>query len=230
MRHRDATKHGIDISKSRLDDANREVVRFALGYKGKKVAVDIGCGSGRVSIILALMGFDVWLYDIQDLASYYKRVGEALDISNRLHFKQLDINVMTGEDLPTDITLTIAQRTLHHVRYSNALSVLSTIYKKTIKGGKLYMSLSGIDSKLAENYECIDSPVAERYCEVGEIGKEVYSISGKVCLYTESEVQELVEESKFTLNKLHKSDFGNIKVSCSKSSKEYSAYNQVNSR
>ncbi len=214
--HRDATKHGIDISKSRLDDIDREVLRFALCYKGKKVAVDIGCGYGRVSIILALMGFDIYLIDIQDLSEYFKRVGEALDISDKLHFIHKDISEIRGEDLPTDIVIAISQRTLHHVQYADAQHILKLVHNKMINGGKLFLSLSGIESKLAEVYKCADSPVAERFCEVGEVGKRVYSINGKVCLYNQQEAGEMVKRAGLELSRVYKSAFGNIKLIASK--------------
>lgn len=236
FKHRDSTNHGIDISKSRLDDVDREVVAFALGYKGKKVAVDLGCGSGRVSIILALMGFDVWLYDIQDLSDYFTKVGEVLEIGDKLHFIQTDIallvvshNISGGEDevdegserqtqyaLPSDIVIAISQRTLHHLLYVSARDLLQGVNHKMIKGGKLFLSVSGIESKLAEDYECADSPAAERFCPVGEVGKSVYSISGNVCLYKQQEVVDMLEGVGLTVDKVYKSAFGNIKAICSK--------------
>ncbi len=236
MLHRDATSHGIDISKSRLDDIDRKVVAFALGYKGKKVAVDLGCGSGRVSIILALMGFDVWMYDIQDLSDYFTRVGEALEISERLYFIQTDIaslvvshNISDGGDevgegserqakhtLPSDIVIAISQRTLHHLPYASARDLLQRVHNKMIKGGKLFVSVSGLESKLAKDYECADSPVQERFCPVGEVGKSIYSISGDVCLYKQQEVVDMLEGVGLTIDKVYKSAFGNIKTICSK--------------
>ncbi len=220
--HKNATEYGIDISKSRFDDIDRAVTEFALGYKGKKVAVDIGCGSGRVSIVLALMGFDVWLYDIQDLDKYFIKVGEALDISDKLHFIQTDLALGTraGEeglpDLPNDIVITISQRTLHHLPHLYAKGLLKRVGDNMIDNGKLFLSVSGIESKLADDYGCSDSPVIDRFCKVGEVGKSIYSIGSNVCLYKQNEVVDMVEEGGFTIDKIYKSAFGNIKAICSK--------------
>ena len=245
MQHRDATKHGIDISKTRLDDIDRAVVAFALGYKGKKVAVDLGCGSGRVSIILALIGFDVYLYDIQDLTEYFAGVGEALDISEKLHFIRADIQSLivshninndtkAGEEgseqvkhvLPPDIVIAISQRTLHHLPYQDTKNILQAVHNKMIVNGKMFLSVSGLESKLAEGiggalgYECADSPVAERFCQVGEVGKSVYSINGNVCLYKQKEVVDMLEGAGLVIDKVHISAFGNIKLICTKSASE----------
>jgi len=218
MQHKDGTKHGIDISKSRFDDIDRVVVEFALKYKGKKVAIDLGCGSGRVSIILALMGFDVLLVDTQDLSTHFKRVGEVLDISGKLHFMQKDIIDLRGKDLPIDITVVISQRTLHHLRYEHAKNILELVYSKMISGGKVFTSISGINSKLSDGYECSGSPVADRFCEVGEVGKTTYSIRGKVCLYKKKEVLDMLEGVGLRVDDIYKSAFGNIKAICTKSS------------
>jgi len=216
FKHRDTTEHGIDISKSRFDDIDRAVVEFALKYKGKKVAVDIGCGSGRVSIVLALMGFDVWLVDIQDLSDYFNRVGEALGILDKIHFINKDITELIGEDLPTDITIAISQRTLHHIKYQYAKNILELVCNKMISGGKLFASVSGINSNLSEGYECCGSPVNSRFCEVGEVGKTTYGIAGSVCLYKQKEVLDMLEGAGLTVNNIYKSAFGNIKALCTK--------------
>jgi SAM-dependent methyltransferase len=216
FKHRDATSHGIDISASRMDDIDRAVISFALAYKGKKVAVDIGCGSGRVSIILALMGFDVWLYDIQEMKEYFMRVGEALNISDRLHFQKVDISKVGELTLPHDIVIVLSQRTLHHVPYVHAQDALQEVVDNMISGGRLFLSVSGRESKLAIGYECANSPVTERFCEVGEVGKTTYSINGKVCLYTQTEVVEMVEGVGLLVEEVSTSAFGNIKLIGSK--------------
>ena len=231
--HKNATEHGIDISKSRLDDIDRAVIAFALSYKGKKVAVDIGCGSGRVSIILALMGFEMWLYDIQDLADYFSRVGEALGISDKLHFVQGDIvtsltshNIKAGEkgesegshesfiqSLPKDIVIAISQRTLHHMPHSVAKTILEKVAQKIIPNGKIFFSVSGIDCGFAKDYPCKDEPIENRFCTLqkSEI-TDFYGINDSVCLYKKQEVQDIVQNARLSIESIQESMFGNFKV------------------
>ncbi len=227
--HKNATSHGIDISKTRLDDIDREVIAFALGYKGRKVAVDIGCGSGRVSIILALMGFEVWLYDSDDLEEYYEKVGDALQISERLNFIRCDIrdiqvshNIIDSKKggsgggasavLPDDIVIALSQRTLHHVEYGVAKNILEIIRRKMIVGGKLFLSVSGLDCKFAYDYTCRDAPLENRFCGVGNVGKEIYSITDKVCLYTQVEIVSMIKSVGLDIKSAETSTFGNHRV------------------
>jgi len=212
FKHKDATKYGIDIAKGRVDDLDKDTIRFATSYKGRKVAVDIGSGQSRLSVILALLGFEVWCYDIEDHSKYFATLEKELDLKGRVHFMQVDISTLSYSDLPSDIVIAVSQRTLHHLPNADAKSMLEKLYSKTIIGGRLYVSLSGLGSKLADDYKCANSPVADRFCEVGEVGKEVYSIGSKVCLYSKEEAQSLVEECKFVVSEINESDFGNIKI------------------
>ena len=215
LKHKDATNHGIDIAKSRVDDLDKEVIRCALGYKGRKVAVDIGSGRSRLSHILALLGFEVWMYDIENHSKYCATLEKSGGLGGRLHFKQIDIADISYADLPDDIVIVVSQRTLHHVPHQAAKNILEKVSSKMITGGKLFASVSSTESKFVGEYDCADSPVENRFCRV--VGSDdFYAIDTPVCLYKEKEVVDMLEEAGLTVEKVYKSTFGNIKAICSK--------------
>ncbi len=215
FKHRDATKNGIDIAKGRVDDLDKEVIKFALNYKGKKVVVDIGSGESRLSAILAILGWNVWMYDIENNDKYCATLERVVG-EGKVHCIQKDIREIGHKDLPEDIVIVISQRTLHHIENIEAKNILQKIYSKMIPGGKMFISISGIDSKLALGYQCTESSVESRFCGVGDVGKSVYSIEGNVCLYKQQEVVDMIEEIGLTTDIIYKSTFGNIKTICSK--------------
>ncbi len=217
FKHRDATKYGIDIAKGRVDSLDKEVIKFAIGYKGKKVAVDLGAGESRLSAILLLLGWDIWIYDIRDNSKYCATlenlVGEG---GGSVHCVQIDITNITQADLPNDIVLVVSQRTLHHLQYNKTKKLLESVRNNMIRGGKLFISISGVNSRFVDEYRCISSPVEDRFCEVGEVGKMTYSIVGNVCLYNQGEIRELVEGIGFNIESINESDFGNIRIIANK--------------
>ncbi len=231
FKHIHATNYGIDISRGRLDSFDKEIIKYAFEHKGRRVAVNIGCGAGKVSIILALIGFDVWLYDIDDLREYYARVGEVLGIENKLHFTRCDIRDMfqvsqnitrgAGQEnvcaisVPNDIAIAISQRVLHHVPYPDAECVINGLYKNMIANGKLFLSVSGVECKFAGGYTCAREPIERRFCDVGDDG-EIYSVYNAVCLYTQSEVVHLLQNAGFIVQDIETTRFGNHRVIVSK--------------
>ncbi len=215
IKHKDATKHGIDIAKGRVDDLDKEVIRFALGYKGRKVAVDIGSGQSRLSHILALLGFEVWMYDIENHEKYCATLERSSGLGGQLHFRQIDIADISYSDLPDDIVIAVSQRTLHHVPHKTAKNILKKVSSKMITGGKLFASVSSTKSKFVGDYDCADSPVESRFCRV--VGSDdFYAINTPVCLYKQKEVVNMLEEAELTIEKVYKSVFGNIKAICQK--------------
>ncbi len=217
FKHKNATKYGIDIAKGRVDALDKEVIDFAMKYKGKKIAIDLGSGQSRLSVILALLGFEVWCYDIKDHSKYFATLGKILEVGDKIHFKRIDISKLTYDDLPNDISIVISQRVLHHLKYYDTQDLLKKIYKKiSDTNSKLYVSLSGLNSKLSKGYACLSSPIENRFCKVGEIGKDIYSISSNVCLYSKEEAEKLIKEIGFTIDSIKESDFGNIRIAASK--------------
>ena len=82
--------------------------------------------------------------------------------------------------------------------------------------GKLFVSVSSLESKFASDYECADSPLQNRFCEVGGSGRETYSIDAPVCLYKQEELVSMLESTSWSIDKIYKSAFGNIKAISSK--------------
>ena len=214
--HKDATNHGIDIAKGRVDDLDKEVLRFALEYKGKKVVIDIGSGQSKLSHILALLGWEVWMYDIEDHSKYCATLNKSSGLGGKLHFVQKDISKITHKDLPDDIVIAISQRTLHHMPQPDTKNILEKVFTKMIIGGKMFISVSSPESKFVSNYECIDFPIEKRFCRVVS-SDEFYAIDTPVCLYNKKEVVGMLEKIGFTVERVYKSAFGNIKTICSKS-------------
>ncbi len=206
-------QHGIDISERRLDDLDKQVLQFALGYKvGDKVAIDIGCGFGRVSIMLALAGFEVWLFDKRDLSQHFAKVSEVLELGEKLKFFRKDISEITEEDLPKRYSIAIAQRVLHHLPFTHAKQLIGTVASKLGRSGRVFVSFSGLESEIAKGYGCRAEPVEQRYCKVNKENREKFEMTESVCLYNKNDVKKLFVGNSLVKEKLYISSFGNIKA------------------
>ncbi len=206
-------QHGIDISQLRLDDLDKQILHFALDYKaGDKVAVDLGCGFGRVSIMLALAGFEVWLFDKRDLREHFTKISEALTMEGKLKFFQKDITKITKEDLPKKYSITIAQRVLHHLPFMNAQILIEIIGENVGREGKVFTSFSGLTSEIGQNYKHGGNTIEDRYCKISKENQEKFGISDSICLYNEEDVKKLFSNTNLRQQELYTSSFGNIKA------------------
>ncbi len=212
-------QHGIDISELRLDDLDKQILHFALDYKaGDKVAIDIGCGFGRVSIMLALAGFEVWLFDKRDLSEHFAQVAKMLEIEGKLKFFRKDIAKITENDLPAcadrpkKFSIVIAQRVLHHLPFVQVKQIVQILSSKLVQEGRVFASFSGLDSEIAKDYECIAEPVEQRYCKVSKENREKFKMTEPVCLYSKNDVKKLFAGTGLMKEKLYVSSFGNIKA------------------
>lgn len=209
--------HGIDISARRLDDLDKEILRFALDYKaGDKVAVDLGCGYGRVSIILALAGFEVWLFDKRDLSEHFKQVAKALGVEDKLKFFRKDIAEITESDLPRKFSIAVAQRVLHHLPFKKTRKLMQTVASKLGREGRVFASFSGLHSEIGKNYphsqNVVQNAAPQRFSKLSEENQEKFEMTEPVCLYEEKDVQKLFADTNLIKERLYKSSFGNVKV------------------
>lgn len=198
--------YGIDIISKRLSRLDKEVIRFAL--EGKGIAVEFGAGYGNLSLILSLIGYKTYVYDLNPPEKLLK-VKDLLNL-NLFVFKR-DIRDITSNELPEGIRIFVAERILHFLRYEECLRILKIIAGRMEKGGRMFLSFSGLNSPLGENYKHKDLPIERRFCEPSPEVSTKFSIDVPICLYTLEDVRNLMRKIK-RVNEIHlrETPFGNV--------------------
>ncbi len=198
---------------SRLDRLGREVLLYALSRKGgRKTYVEFGPGKGRLALAIALLGYDVHLYERKgELEGHYRKVVDCTDMGLKVRFHIKDITHITYRDLPDGISVFVASRVLHYLRYGDALRVLKVVRAKMERGGRLFMMFSGISSPLSEGYPDVGKPVEMRFSHLSRDVAGRFGIGERVCLYGEEDVRKLLSEvGGLEEILLQRTKFGNV--------------------
>jgi SAM-dependent methyltransferase len=198
--------YGIDVSSKRFGYLDREVLKFALDWKGSKFSVEFGAGSGRLSLILALLGYRVYIYDLGNV--------ELLNLAKTLKLKifheKTDIRYIKTSDLPEKISIFVAERVLHYLRFEESRRVLARVIRRMEKGGRLFLSLSGINSPIGKDYGHRDFPVEKRFCLPSREVMEKFKIDVPICLYDIEDLRRLLDGFPIREVKLRITAFGNV--------------------
>lgn len=208
---RDANKiggYGYDISSQRLDNLDK----FALLHlikSHRKGFIDIGCGYGRVGLIAALMSENTILIDSDIDISVKVDMLRTITNSN-VKFFNMDVRELTPYYL-RDIDIVYSQRFIHYLKYNEAKELLTMIYNNTGNDLYLFISASGINSELGNNYQGKEINIQDRYFPLDKDIATKHNILGNVCLYSENDLIELAENAGFKKEKVYSSKFGNIK-------------------
>ena len=202
---------GIDISKKRLDNLDKKIISFgASPIENEKIAIDIGCGFAKVSIVLAIMGWKVYLYDKRDLETHFKEISKVLNLEDKLIFRKMDLRNLSSDHLPDNAKIIIAQRVLHYFEFKKAQDLLKIITDKLMKEGRMFASFSGIDSKLGDYYKAKNLPIGKRYDFLSQQNQDLFDIKEKIALYSKEEVLELFRELNLKLFEISLSKFANV--------------------
>ena len=198
--------YGIDVASMRLGNLDREVLKFALDWKGPKFAVEFGAGSGRLSIILAMLGYRVYIYEMGEVG--FLSLAETFKL--KIFHKKMDIRELKASDLPEKISIFVAERVLHFLRFQESKKILAKVIRRMEKGGRIFLSLSGINSPIGEGYKHRDLPVEDRFCLPSEEVREKFKIDVPVCLYELEDLRKLFEGFRVREVKVRKTAFGNV--------------------
>jgi len=205
--------HGADISSQRMDDLDISSLTYALSLKkGKKTALDLGCGKGFHSLRLALLGVNVHMYDILDITQDIDLIKKTIPLSDEsLSFYNKKIeDVIFDSGVMFDIVY--SQRFIHYLRYDAAVELVKKIYNHTLKDGKVFISASGMNSELSSNYSCKNYPIQKRFGLLSDEMADTHGIKMPVCLYYPHELDELFLSEGFKTVKTETSLFGNVKA------------------
>jgi len=207
--------HGVDVNKNRLDDLDRIILQDSLSEPfSKKNICNIGCGESTLSIALCSLGHFVYNYDRRDLSSFFSMTKE---LFSKQKFTQIHIEEIKNHHLPKAVDSIVLQRVLHYMSYRDTVRFLNRITATLSEGGKMYISLTGLDSQIARGYDVKNAPIESRMGNIAEQEQQDFNISEPVCLYSLGEAQSLIESIEgIRIERIWVSQFGNIKIVTSK--------------
>ena len=204
-------QHGADISGQRIDDLDKENIKYVLDGHNLK-GLDVGCGYGFHSIRLSLLNANMYLIDLIDISKYVENLNNMINFHFPVKYKRLDINELQPEDIPDDLDFLYSQRFIHYLTFEKALHFLKVVSKKMKPNGRIFISASGINSELSNNYPHKEIEVRKRFCKLSSLMGEKHNILEPVCLYSKDDMCLLLNFSHFKPVKIWESDFGNIKA------------------
>ena len=208
--------HGCDIAIQRTDDLDEMAISFAeqLSQANMPVNVlEIGCGQGGQIKRMADAGTSLIIG--LDIDNYEKEVFAATEkyANCKTVFIQSDMRHTEHWNLPeTQLDIVISQRSIHYIKYSEAVLLLNQLKKYLSRDGRLFISASGINSELGSGYFDGWKDVVFRYGYLSQAMQEKHNIKHPVCLYSIEDMHALLEEAGYCVESIWQSDFGNVKA------------------
>jgi ubiquinone/menaquinone biosynthesis C-methylase UbiE len=131
-----------------------DVLRDSSGYQNNPTlpVLDIGCGPGRDSLLLAQMDFHVLAADIsQTMLEQARQRCTGQPGAEHITFRRMDMHTL---DLPTASCAGIlASASFLHIPKNENLGVLNEFQRVLVPGGALMLLVKECDEKEAERYE-----------------------------------------------------------------------------
>lgn len=214
-RNATASGHGVDIASQRMDDldqASLEGIKTLVEtFRQCPLVFDLGCGIGAHSVRMAEVGATVMAFDINDNEEAISKLAAENGVLSRVTFARLDIRKGLAP-IQKKPSVVYSQRTLHYLKFDEAVSVLSMLVERAGPEMSFFISVSGLDSELGMGYAHANLPVEERFCELAPDMQEKHAIYGPVCLYRNFDMERLIECVGMTQTLVYSSPFGNVKA------------------
>lgn len=200
----DDKRYGVDVALTRADDLDKKLECAVIEGCAHSV-LDVGSGAGGQSNRLVALGADVTAIDIVDYAG---------EFGEQVAFIQADMREIVSAVEGRCFDAALVQRTIHYLRYSDALQFLEELRMLV---DKLYISVTGLDSDIGRGYSEAGKPVTDRFARLHPNDQKTFSITEPVCLYSETEFMQLLQDAGWEIEEFWISAFGNIKAVCASS-------------
>tara|TARA_B100002019_G_C20995983_1_gene462927 strand:+ start:7 stop:660 length:654 start_codon:yes stop_codon:yes gene_type:complete len=204
--------YGMDVAAVRADDLDKAALEYIETLEAPK-ALDLGCGAGGQSLRMQEAGAVVTAIDIDDFSSFFS-VHKSNSESNaqNLDFVQGDLRQIADLVGDSEYDVIVLQRTLHYLSYQEANNLLLALKAKCL--GKMFVSVSGLESYLGEDYKDKEVAVGQRFALLNAVDVEKFGISKPICLYSRFEFEQLLSETGWQIESCWTSAFGNHKAIC----------------
>jgi hypothetical protein len=209
---------GVCASLLSPDDLDRLAVEFAYalveahGAGALLYAADLGCSPFfPQSIRLAEAGMLVDCFDVEQPHAELKRINASL--GSRLHYYVSDLADSSFECPRAGYSLLYSNRLISHLRFADARRLIGRFTDNCRPGARLFLSMSSVDSDLAEGYPDLHRPVEERFSVPLSARARENQLSLPLCLYSEADVRDrLLTNLPLEVGQLFSSKTGSIKV------------------
>ena len=207
--------HGVDIASQRMDDLDEASIDFIKDFREKTglspVAFDLGCGLGAHSVRMAQAGASVIAIDLDNNREDVLKRASSAGLASQVSFVQMDIRKGLSP-IQKKVDVVYSQRTLHYLTFEEAVNVLSVLKAKARNEVWTFVSASGINSELGDDYEHKHVELSKRYAELSPEMVEKHAINGRVCLYDQDDIERLLVTAGMIPIRIYASPFGNIKA------------------
>lgn len=202
-----------------LETGGDEIERFALEECIKRQRLDhrvavMVVPAGRCELVnkFARLGARVTAAAAPARAEEVKGRILASELSEQICLSELELTNIPDPlpDEPYDII--VVRHGLCHLPYTEARKVVRQLMLRLRIGGKLYISILGLHSELAEGYAHGSHTVEERFSELTPAMAKKYGISGPVCLYSERNLFLLLLEAGASVLRTLTTTYGNVKA------------------
>lgn len=214
--------YGVDVASQRadgLDDAalaflqrRFEEWRFLQHEHHRPTALDIACGAGGQALRMAAQGAVVTAVDCQDHSQAITLAAHTQNVWQPPTFVQADMRALPAELTHAPFDVICCQRALHYLPYAEALATLKKWIPLFKRGGRLFVSVSGLPSELGQGYPHAECPLKERFAPLAPAMAARHDIILPVCLYNGMDFADLLHAAGYGISTIYQSPFGNIKA------------------
>jgi hypothetical protein len=202
--------HGVDVAVNRADDVDKKVLAYIVEHPDCCV-LELGSGAGGQSVRMVDAGASVVAIDQFDFSEQFAAFGHNTD---QLQFLMGDMQQLATLVAEQTFDIALCQRTIHYLSHKAARESLRTV--RSLVKEKLFISVTGTGSLIGEVYPAAALPIEDRFAELSDLGKDMFSIREPVCLYSQAEFVSLLQSAGWAVDECWMSAFGNIKAVCSK--------------
>lgn len=210
--------YGRDVATDREDELDKDCLSYLKSIQGRFIhplVIDIGGGNGAMSVKMAQYGAYVTLVDPILKPLHIDQYKDSCIRHISKEIEAIEEKDILGISESHKLDIVYSQRMMHYLPYCRAVEILQKLHDDyVINFCKIFLSITGLESALGENYTGQNFPIDSSSRHVIPVNTEAkhLGICEPVTLYTQEEAEQLMRESGYQNIKITKSVYGTLKV------------------
>jgi SAM-dependent methyltransferase len=195
-----------DLELMALEEVNRRA-----GMQAKVQVLEVPCGNGRFSVLLAQAGATVTASDADTVREEVAGRALAAGVADQVMVYPQAL-AQLAEIPGNGFDLVYCRYGLHCFRYAEARELVRQMLARLKIGGKIYLSAYGLYSHFGDAYPAADALLHARFAPLEPAVAARYGVTGPVCLYTERNLVNLLFEAGAGVLRTFTTTHGTVKA------------------